>query len=136
MIDPTVFNTIIEAVTGGEPVRKAMAALNVNPNTFYRHLAADEEADKRYARAKYAAVEAMADELLDIADASEGDAIIDEDGRRVIDNEAVQRARLRVDTRKWLLSKLVPKKYGDKQEVAVTGGLNIVAVHGTDSSLV
>lgn len=65
----------------------------------------------------------MADEIIDIADASEGDVIVDEDGRRLIDNEAVQRARLRVDSRKWLLSKLVPKKYGDKIDLSVSGSL-------------
>ena len=47
----------------------------------------------------------MADELLDIAD-GDGD---------------VQRDRLRVDTRKWILSKLVPKKYGNKVTAEITG---------------
>ena len=39
-----------------------------------------------------------ADEVVDIAD----------------DNKDVNRDRLRVDTRKWLLSKVLPKVYGDK----------------------
>ena len=47
----------------------------------------------------------MADELLDIADA-DGDT---------------HRDRLRVDTRKWILSKLVPKKYGTKVTAEITG---------------
>lgn len=36
---------------------------------------------------------------------------------RVPDHENIARARLRVDTRKWVLSKLLPKKYGDKLDV-------------------
>ncbi len=36
-------------------------------------------------------------------------------------NAAVQAARLRVDTRKWLLSKLLPKKYGDRIENRLSG---------------
>jgi hypothetical protein len=44
----------------------------------------------------------MADELVDIAD----------DGG----DEGVQRSRLRIDTRKWVLSKMKPKRYGDKVE--------------------
>jgi hypothetical protein len=34
-----------------------------------------------------------------------------------VNNEAVQRSRLRVDARKWLMSKLMPKKYGEKLEL-------------------
>ena len=34
-----------------------------------------------------------------------------------MNNEAVQRSRLRVDARKWLMSKLMPKKYGEKLEL-------------------
>ena len=33
------------------------------------------------------------------------------------DGEHVQRARLRIDSRKWLMSKMAPKKYGDRIEV-------------------
>lgn len=39
----------------------------------------------------------------------------------VSDNTAVQRDRLKVDSKKWLLSKLLPKQYGDKQEIEHTG---------------
>ena len=35
-------------------------------------------------------------------------------------SEAVNAARLRVDTRKWYLSKLAPKRYGDRAQVALT----------------
>jgi hypothetical protein len=38
------------------------------------------------------------------------------------DNAAVQRARLRVDTRKWLMSKLAPRKYGDRVEHVIKSG--------------
>jgi hypothetical protein len=34
------------------------------------------------------------------------------------DSGAVQKQRLQVDTRKWLLSKLAPKKWGDKLELS------------------
>ena len=35
-----------------------------------------------------------------------------------LDPVAVQRNKLRVDARKWVLSKLAPKKYGDKLELS------------------
>lgn len=36
-------------------------------------------------------------------------------------NEDPQSRRVRVDARKWLMSKWAPKKYGDKLEVEQTG---------------
>jgi Bacteriophage Sf6, terminase small subunit-like len=59
-------------------------------------------------------------EMLDIADDSAGDYIIDEHGARVVDHEAINRARLRVDTRKWALSKILPKRYGDRVVADIT----------------
>ena len=50
----------------------------------------------------------------------------------VFDSTAVQRNRLRVDARKWLLSKLAPKKYGDKltqEHTGANGGA--IEVHST-----
>jgi hypothetical protein len=45
----------------------------------------------------------------------------DERGGWEQNGEHIQRSRVRIDTRKWLLSKMLPKVYGDKSEVAVTG---------------
>ncbi len=41
-------------------------------------------------------------------------------GKRVVDNENIQRARLRVDTRKWVACKVLPKIYGEKSQVDLT----------------
>lgn len=60
----------------------------------------------------------MADELIEISDAN----FTGPDGRA--DNALVQAARLRSDNRKWLLSKLLPKKYGDKAASPVRGQLS------------
>ncbi len=59
----------------------------------------------QYARAVDERTQHWADELVDIAD---------DDSRDVNTPQAIQRDRLRTDTRKWLASKLLPKKYGDK----------------------
>ena len=45
----------------------------------------------------------------------------DERGGWELNGEHIQRSRVRIDTRKWMLSKMLPKVYGDKTEVAVTG---------------
>lgn len=93
-------------------------------STFYE-LLKDEEMSKTYARACEARAEVMADEILELSDNVGGDLITLKDGREVVDNAVVQRDRLRVDTRKWLLAKLHPKKYGDKLDVEHSGSINL-----------
>lgn len=71
-----------------------------------------------YARAREVGYNRMADQLLDIADDSTNDFMtkVSRDGEvsLVVNREAMERTRLRIDTRKWLLAKALPKIYGDK----------------------
>lgn len=71
----------------------------------------------RYTQARAKLLEHWADEVVEISDDGSNDWIDRETARgrkeRSIDNEAVNRSRLRVDTRRWLLSKLKPEEYGD-----------------------
>lgn len=81
---------------------------------------------ERYAKAKDVATHLMAEELLEIADDTSRDEIpvLDDSGNEVgtkANAEFINRSRLRVDTRKWLLSKLMAKKYGDKLDVTSAG---------------
>jgi hypothetical protein len=73
----------------------------------------------QYTRARDIGLDMMADDLLDISDDSDQDWVDVEDKngniRRMLDKEAVMRSRLRVDTRKWYLSKMAPKRYGNEQ---------------------
>jgi hypothetical protein len=63
--------------------------------------------------------------LLEISDDGRNDWMQrrgnDERGGWELNGEHIQRSRVRIDTRKWLLSKMLPKVYGDKSEVAGTG---------------
>jgi hypothetical protein len=61
---------------------------------------------EQYARAKEESADSMADDILDIADDKAEDA---------------QSRRVRIDARKWIASKLKPKKYGDKVETTLQG---------------
>lgn len=82
----------------------------------------------KYATAREAGYLKMADELLDIADNAQNDWMDKQFGdrtERVVDNEALGRSKLRVDTRKWLLSKMLPKVYGDKITNEITGALAV-----------
>ena len=76
---------------------------------------------KQYARAKQEQAEFMAEEILEISDDSSDDLLgIDEHGNKIENREFINRSKLRVDTRKWLMSKLLPKKYGDKIDIDMT----------------
>jgi DNA-binding transcriptional LysR family regulator len=55
----------------------------------------------------------IAEGKFEIADDSSQDTYIDSKGRRVINHKAIARAKLRIDARKWLAAKLVPKKYAN-----------------------
>ena len=76
----------------------------------------------QYARAREAQAEARADEIVDIADDGSGDFTTDKDGKEIVSHENVQRSRLRVDARKWVAAKLLPKKYGDRLQHTGEGG--------------
>ncbi len=78
---------------------------------------------EHYARAREAQAEIRADEIVDIADDASNDFTADKDGKLVANSEHIQRSRLRVDARKWIAAKLLPKRYGDKLDLGGTVGL-------------
>ena len=72
-----------------------------------------------YARAREAQMEALGEDILEIADDTRGDFKKNADGVEVVDSEAIQRSKLRVDARKWLMSKIAPKRYGDRVDATI-----------------
>jgi hypothetical protein len=90
-------------------------------STVYLWLQKHSEFSEQYARAREAQAEHWAEEILEIADDGSNDSYKDDNGNVRTDQEVVARSRLRVDSRKWLMSKLAPKKYGDKVELGHTG---------------
>lgn len=84
-------------------------------STVYEWLKAHAEFAEQYARAREAQADHYVDEIINIAD--QPNVRTDVEGNVVTSDP--QRDRLRVDARKWVASKLAPKKYGDK--VALTG---------------
>lgn len=132
MISDDKFDAILARITRGESATKACKAEHTGKDTFWERIGADDDAANRYARAKSRGLEGLADESIDIADLV-GQPIMDKDGNvvmwtnpetgeheplLVVSNEAIQHARLRIDTRKWLLAKLLPKKYGERTTIA------------------
>ena len=101
----------------GESLRQICASPGMpGRTTVMRWLEAEPEFRESYARARERLVEFWADEIIEIADDTERDFV---DGK--VDHENINRSRLRVDARKWLMSKLAPRKYGDKIAATVSG---------------
>lgn len=67
----------------------------------------------QYTKAKMAQAELLAEDAIDIADDTSQDITYNKSGDEICNTEFVNRARLRVDTRKWVAAKLAPKIYGD-----------------------
>jgi hypothetical protein len=72
-------------------------------------------------------MEFHAEEILQIADTPRigVKTKTTEDGIEVTEGDMIEHRRLQVEARKWLLSKLVPKKYGDLQKVEHSGELTL-----------
>lgn len=83
---------------------------------------------EQYATARQIQAETLADEIFDIADDASNDWMErhgkDGDAGYQINGEHVQRSRLRVDTRKWYLSKVLPR-FADKQQIEHSGGIDL-----------
>jgi hypothetical protein len=75
----------------------------------------------RYQYAREALLDWYGEEILKIAFDDSGDLIVDGD-RVMSGHHVVQRARLKVDTLKWIMSKLGPKKWGDRPESDADSG--------------
>lgn len=74
----------------------------------------------KYVRAREIQAELYATEIIDIADDGANDTYRDDEGNIIVDHDVLGRSKLRVDARKWIVSKLLPKKYGERQNVEVS----------------
>lgn len=113
----------------GAPLRRACKAAGCSKTSFWRWKDETLERKERYARAREAQIECWADETIDIADDNTRDVYETEDGREVVNTDVIARARLRVDTRKWLLSKLARNTYGDNVNHNHTGNITVTTVN-------
>lgn len=89
--------------------------------TVFSWLASRPDFAKQYARAREEQADVYADEIAEIADANpETVPVYDREGQLIevkIDTAFEAWRKTRIDARKWIASKLKPKKYGDKLEL-------------------
>jgi len=121
-----IADEICEHLSLGESIRTVCKPEHMpSIATFYSWLRTYDEFLEQYARAKQESADAMAEDILDIADDGTNDYMErkNKDGStcEVVNSEVLQRSRLRVDTRKWLMAKMKPKKYGDRIDMTSNG---------------
>jgi hypothetical protein len=106
---------LLRYISSGRPASKFLAKHKLSSTQLYNaislsHSSYDPSFRKEYLRAREQMAHSLADDILTISDDSE---------------EEVQRSRLRVDSRKWLASKL-HSQYGDKIQVETTNKVSIL----------
>lgn len=116
---------ILERLANGESLRQICRDAGMPNESSVRYWVVDDPFfAAQYARARNSGLDAIAEEMQEIADDATNDFMTrsSQTGvNKVLDAEHVNRSRLRIDARKWLLSKLRPDKYGEDQRIQLTG---------------
>lgn len=115
-------DTICERIAMGESLRSICRDESTPAmSTVFKWLNENQVFSDQYARAREEQAETLADEIVDIADETHNDWDVNDKGYEVVNSEAIARSRLRVEARKWVASKLKPKKYGEYTRNEITG---------------
>lgn len=118
-LTPAVKEEICKRIAEGESLVSILKSHSKFPDysNVIRAIQKDEVFRKMYAQAKEDQADYLAEEILEIADDGKNDWMENNDPDNPgykFNGEHHQRSRLRVDTRKWIASKLKPKKYGER----------------------
>lgn len=137
--DQTKADIICQRLTAGESLRSVCRDPDLPAaSTVLLWVDTNAAFAEQYVRARRLGYALLAEELVEIADEVEFEPVPGppgEEPRAVrVDATAVARNRLRVDTRKWMLSKMLPKVFGDKIDHTHTGTVN-VSLTSTEADL-
>jgi hypothetical protein len=84
----------------------------------------------RYEQARRVQAEIMSDDIIDISDNGTNDFVEKElrngTSMAVCDHENINRSKLRVDSRKWIAEKLLPKKFGARQDIEIIDKTSLI----------
>lgn len=127
--DEEIAAEVCDRLSQGESLRSICEDPRLpSHQTIYKWAAVQPTFRTAYARAREAQMEGWADEIVEIADDDSGDYVerIGKDGtvERAFDPENVQRSKLKIETRKWIMSKLAPR-YADKVALDVSGTIDV-----------
>ena len=122
---PETAALICERLAAGESLRAICRDDGMPPESTVRGWVLDDVQgfSAQYARARDIGLDALAEETLAFADTPVEGVRREEsdDGYKEVREDMLGHRKLQVDTRKWLLSKLAPKKYGEKTSMELTG---------------
>ena len=107
----TKFDTICDIIISGKSLRTALSKVKLSSQTFFVWIREDEIMSKQYAQATVERAELMFEDMLDIAD--KAPKLTNTKFGTTVDTGDIQHKRVKIDTRKWALSKMNPKKYGN-----------------------
>lgn len=130
---------ICARLASGEPLVKICRGEEMpHVATVYRWLGAQDAFRDMYARAREDQADTLADEIIAISDEAQiGEKTTTKANGDVetVTGDMVDRARLRVEARKWVAAKLRPRKYGDRLELGGELTLKKGAADMTDDEL-
>jgi hypothetical protein len=104
---------VLKHMRKGKSLRQSTKKANIAKQTFLDWVDKDPELSGQYAQARADMIDCLADEIIEIADEK-----LTPTGDGKVDSAMVQWQKLRMEARKWSLSKMAPKKYGDKLELS------------------
>lgn len=122
----TICKTIFDLIESGKSLRYALKEVNLSSKSFFDWLQEDEEKVKQYAYVTDVRTELKFESIeQDYLEEPQRDALTGK-----IDSGWVQLQRLKIDAKKWELSKLKPKKYGDKIQTEHSGEIttNVISL--------
>lgn len=124
---PEIKEQILQRLSDGESLRAICETDGFPAESAVRAWAMDDVDGfaSHYARARELGYERLAEEILSIADTPVTGikTVTKASGPETTEGDMIEHRRLQVETRKWMLAKMLPKRYGDKLELA--GGLTI-----------
>ena len=105
---------VLRSIESGASMRTAAEQAQLSSHAAIRRLVAnDPHFAAQYTRARELGLDALADQVIEIAD----DQTLDANARRVM-----------MDARRWYLSKLAPKRYGERTEHLLTVTHDVAAL--------
>lgn len=118
-----VIEAILALVDDGKSLRQACKEIDFPRKTFEGWVDADEKLAAQYERARANRADKLFEEILFIADTPQIGTVetVKEWGVEVQTKDMIDHRRLQIDSRRWMLGKMAPKRYGDRVELEHSG---------------
>lgn len=123
-LSPALVEAVLLRVHEGETLRAVARHLGFEESTWRMRCIKDKDFFAQYMRARIGQAESWADEIVALADTSRQGKKkkTNADGtEEVTTGDMVERSKLQIETRKWLLARLHPAVYAEKIKTEVSG---------------